>query len=91
MLRSIAFAYNLVAVTNSDREFQAILKKLGSSIREKRLAAGLTQEDMEDSEKFGIDVKYIQRIESGRNITLRTLHKISKRLGIPLQKLFDFK
>ena len=77
-------------MTATDREFQSLLKKLGKNIRKKRNEAGLTQEAMEDSEKFGIDVKYIQRIESGRNVTLKTLHKISKRLGIPIQKLFDF-
>jgi len=75
--------------SRSEIDFDSFLQKLGSSIKRKREFAGITQEGM-DSDPYGIDPRYLQRIENGRNITLRTLFKISKKLKIPIREFFDF-
>ena len=49
----------------------------------------MTQEWM-DSEENGIDLKYYQAIEQGRqNITLKTIFRICKKLGIHPKEIFD--
>lgn len=63
-------------------------KLLGNRLREVRKAKGLRQEDLE---KFGISYKYYQRIEGGKvNLTLETIEKIAKALGIDATELFIF-
>ena len=65
-----------------------LMRRLGRLLRELRLAKGLTQEDMT---KFGFDVKYYQRIEYGeKNVTLQTLSRLAKALGVAVKDLFDF-
>ncbi len=57
-------------------------------MRELRIARGLKQEDMC---QFGFDYKYYQRIEYGeKNLTLKTLNKLAKGLGVPVSELFHF-
>lgn len=64
-------------------------KKIADRIRELRKNAGLTQEKLAEAAR--IDYKFYQRIESGdRNITLKTLIKISNSLDIKLKDFFDF-
>ena len=71
-------------------DFELFLKAFGKNVNKIRLEKGYTQENM-DSGEFPIDVKYFQRIEYGqRNITLRTLFKICKKLDISPKELFDF-
>ncbi|MBP7735457.1 MAG: helix-turn-helix transcriptional regulator [Spirochaetes bacterium] len=71
----------------TDKEFQIFLKSLGEQIKKHRENAGLTQENMADI----IEYKYFQRIENGkRNITLKTLLKISQKLNIHPKDLFNF-
>ncbi len=42
--------------------------------------------------KYAIEYKYLQRIEYGqKNITLKTIFKICKKLNIHPKELFDFK
>jgi len=77
-------------MTTHDREFRALLKALGASIKKRRLAAGLTQEELDDGGKYSFELKYLQRIESGRNVTVKTLHKLAKRFNIRIRDLFDF-
>lgn len=56
----------------TDRE----LKRVGKRIREKRLKAGLTQEEVEN---FGVSWKHFQKIESGQtNTTIKVLYKLAK-------------
>nr|WP_153017947.1 helix-turn-helix transcriptional regulator [Leptospira santarosai] len=70
---------------NSD-EFR---KKLGKRIQKLRISSGLTQEQMDEGE-FSVHYRTIQEIESGRaNPTVNTLFRISKRLKIKPQELFD--
>lgn len=63
-----------------------LLKILGKRIQNFREERKLTQEDME--EKTGINARYLSAIECGkRNVTLDTLDKIAKGLGIELYEL----
>lgn len=64
----------------ADAEFGEIMMALGRRIKEIRLKANLTQEQM-DAEPFPIEFRNYQRIEAGeQNITLKTLYKLSKKL-----------
>lgn len=64
-----------------------ILVALGKRIQAIREKAGLTQEQLE--EKTGVNTKYISAIERGqKNITVKTLEKITKGLNIELYELF---
>ncbi len=72
-----------------EHEFELLLRHLGQRIKEYREKSELTQENMSEG-IHPIEYKYYQRIESGkRNLTLRTLFKISKKLNIPLKDLLD--
>ena len=72
-----------------ENEFEILLRALGHKIKEYREKINLTQEDMADG-NYTVDYKYYQRIESGkRNITIKTLFKLSKKLNVPLKDLLD--
>lgn len=59
---------------------------LGRRIREERLKLNLTQERL--SESIDVSNSYIGQIERGeRSLTLETLIKISKRLGVTVDYL----
>jgi transcriptional regulator with XRE-family HTH domain len=57
---------------------------LGPRIQRLRKRAGYSQEDMIS---FGYDVRYWQRIEAGRPITLRTLLRICRILGVSMESV----
>jgi transcriptional regulator with XRE-family HTH domain len=57
---------------------------LGPRIQRLRERAGYSQEDMIS---FGYDVRYWQRIEAGRPITLRTLLRICRILGVSMESV----
>jgi transcriptional regulator with XRE-family HTH domain len=60
----------------SSRQFQ---KQVAGRIKQRRLARGLLQKDLE---KFGYSLRHYQKIESGElNLTLKTLFKISQALN----------
>lgn len=72
-----------------DKEFAEFLKQIGINIKKYRISSGLTQENM-DGGQYPIDYKFFQRIEYGeKNITLKTLFKICKKLNIDPVKLFE--
>ena len=72
-----------------DKEFQAFLLSVGEKIKSMREKKGITQENMENSQFGSIEYKFYQRIEYGeKNITLKTLFKICKKLGISPKDLF---
>lgn len=62
------------------------LRDLGRRFAEIRVERGLTQEAM--AERLEISTKYLQRLERGRSMNLRTLIELSNRLGVPLISLF---
>ena len=60
----------------------------GKILRESRIKSGLTQEQL--SEKLGISLKYISRIENGNNgIKTQTLIKYMNILGITPNTLYS--
>lgn len=72
-----------MAQSPSDAEFAAkFFKGLGGSIRRLRERADYSQEDMIS---FGYTVRYWQRVERGKPITLRTLLRICRIFGVPVQ------
>ena len=63
-------------------------KTFGKILRDFRLKANLTQEEL--SEKLGISLKYISRIENGNNgIKTQTLIKYMNILGITPNTLYS--
>ena len=63
-------------------------KIFGKILRESRIKSGLTQEQL--SEKLGISLKYISRIENGNNgIKTQTLIKYMNILGITPNTLYS--
>lgn len=65
-----------------------INRSVGKKIKKFRMALGLSQESL--AEKCGLHRTYIGSVERGeRNITLKTLEKISKALNVSLNKLLS--
>lgn len=60
-------------------DFERYCTRLGARVRELRSEQGLTQEDMMER---GFSLRHYQRIEAGRSVTVRTLWKLSKALGV---------
>lgn len=59
-------------------------KSLGARIRELRQGAGYSQEDMIS---HGYSVRYWQKIEAGKPITLRTLLRICLLFATPMSEV----
>ena len=59
-------------------------KNLGGRIRQLREAAGYSQEDMITHE---YSVRYWQKVEAGKPITLRTLLRICRLFSTPMHKV----
>lgn len=65
---------------------QRILDKIGENVRRERVAAKLTQEKL--SERAGMDITNLQRIESGRyNPRAATLIRLRKALDVEWEDL----
>ena len=47
----------------------------------------MTQDEY--AEKLGVSLKYLQRIERGENLTIRSLVKLTNGLGEPVLALFE--
>lgn len=63
-------------------------KPLGQTIRARRDALGLTQEQL--AEKAGLHWTFISGVERGiRNISILKLHRIATSLGVRLRDLVD--
>ena len=69
---------------NPTKEF---LQAVGSKIRYYRQKRNLTLENL--GEYIGLDKGNVHRIEAGKNITLLTLLKISRFLGVDAEKLVN--
>lgn len=69
--------------------YTPLFRKLGTRIEELRKKKGLTQEEL--AEKSGFHRAYFWDIEQGRNVSIKTIYKIAKALGISLSDFFkDF-
>ena len=55
--------------------------EMGEAIRKARREKHLTQEEL--GERIGVKKAQISRIENGRNLTISTLSRVFKALGIP--------
>ena len=61
-------------------------KRLGANIRRIREEKGLLQKEF--SKKVGLDPAYLSNIETGKmNITIATVEKIAKALGVNIKEL----
>lgn len=68
---------------------QEILTKFGNKVRERRIALGLSQEEL--GERAGVHRTYVGMIERAeKNITLENIEKIAKALRISIDKLMKF-
>jgi len=66
-----------------------LLRKFGDKVRDERLRAGLSQEEL--GFKAELDRTYISGIERGeRNPSVKSVAKIANSLGVSIKKLFDF-
>lgn len=63
-----------------ESEFQRYCVELGRRVKRLRERRGLTQEGMAE---LGFSLRHYQRIEAGRSITIRTVWKLAKALGVP--------
>lgn len=65
-----------------------LAKRLGTCVRELRLAAGLTQ--VEFAERCGFYQTYLSRVETGRaNPSLNALEVLANSLGMSVFDLFE--
>jgi len=61
-------------------------KRLGANMRRIREEKSLLQKDF--AKKVGLDAAYLSNIENGKmNVTIATLEKIAKALGVQLKEL----
>lgn len=64
-----------------------LLKKLGARLRDIRLAKGWT---LEDAEEHGWpNWRHLQKIETGKNLTVVTLCKIADLYKIKISQIFE--
>lgn len=69
-------------------ESRQALRILGANIRRKRTLRGLSQEQL--ASHAGLDRSYVGSVERGeRNVTLVSVLKFSKGLGVSLAELLD--
>jgi transcriptional regulator with XRE-family HTH domain len=69
---------------------QALLTAFGKHLAHMRKEKGLTQEKL--AEKASLDTAQLGKIEIGlTNLTINTIHRLAKGLGISLKELMDFK
>jgi transcriptional regulator with XRE-family HTH domain len=70
------------------RQESDVLLRFGETLRKRRLALGLSQEEFAD--RCGLDRTYISGIERGRrNVGLRNLHLIAIALGLTVSQFLE--
>ena len=83
-MRIFEFSY-VISIKN-----KGLVKVLGERIREFRIRAGFSQEEL--ANEADIPLSQIGRIERGEiNSTISSLYVIAQALGIDLKTLLDFK
>lgn len=70
-----------------DEHADQIIANVGRRIAEVRRALELTQQ--EAAERLKMPLKNFQALEAGKNITIRTLVRIARGLGVPTRALFE--
>jgi transcriptional regulator with XRE-family HTH domain len=66
---------------------ERLVQRVGRRIAELRRTSGMTQEVF--AEALGVSVQYASRIETGENLTLHTLAKVSRALHVEVIDLFE--
>jgi len=66
---------------------ERLVQRVGQRVAELRRAAGMTQEAF--AEALDVTVQYVSRIEVGENLTLTTLAKIARALGVTVIDLLQ--
>ena len=65
---------------------KSVLTRFGESIRNERLAKGLSQEEL--AARAGMHRTYVGMVERAeKNITLNNIEKLAKALGVPITAL----
>lgn len=68
---------------NADSAIRAI----GQRIADLRRERGITQERF--AEQVGVSEKYVQRVEAGTNLSIRSLVRFANALDVPLHTLIE--
>lgn len=69
---------------------KSVLNKVGQRIRELRINASLTQEQL--GERAGLHPTYLGGVERGeRNVSLKNLYKLAMALQVPLKEVVSFR
>ena len=63
------------------------IRAIGRRIADLRRERGLTQERF--AEEVGVSEKYVQRIEAGANLSVRSLVRFANALDVPLYALIE--
>ena len=66
---------------------ETIIADVGQRVAEIRRERGWTQQDLAD--KLAMEPQSLQRIERGTNLTIRSLVKIARVLGVTTASLFE--
>ncbi len=64
-----------------------VLRNLGRRLAELRVESGLTQEAL--AEQIGVSGRYVQQVEAGRNMNLRTLITWANVFDVTLATLLE--
>jgi transcriptional regulator with XRE-family HTH domain len=66
----------------------SIVALLGEVLRARRIAIGISQEDLAD--RSGLHRTYISDLERGvRNVTVKNIFRLAKALGVPASALIQ--
>lgn len=68
------------------RSAERAIADVGRRIAELRRGRKLTQEDLAD--RLKLSVKYVQRVEGGTNLSVRSLVRFAAALGVDVAELF---
>jgi transcriptional regulator with XRE-family HTH domain len=66
---------------------ETIIANVGARVAEIRRENGWTQQDLAD--RLRMEPQSVQRIERGTNLTIRSLTRIARILGVPMLALFQ--
>jgi DNA-binding XRE family transcriptional regulator len=79
--------WTIALLYSQNSHVQQLLLKLGKRVRALRLDQGWTQEEL--AHRSGLNRSYMSEVERGRSdVSLSTLQKIARSLGISLAELF---
>ncbi len=71
----------------SPAEPARVIQGVGRRIAERRAQLDMTQDQL--AEALGVSVQYVNRLEAGENLTIRSLVQIANLLGLTITELFE--